>query len=108
MVRGAVHDLVSVLVFGGLPAACFVFARWFSRSGQRPWAAYSTATGVFFVVGVVLASLAFGQIESLVASGGLFQRVTLTVGWTWLTLLAVHVLQTTQQDFQQSADHGVG
>jgi hypothetical protein len=41
----------------------------------------------------VLASMAFSQVEQLVALGGLLQRVTITFGWTWLTLLAVHLLR---------------
>jgi hypothetical protein len=52
---------------------------------------YSAATGLFFVTGFVVTSVAFGQNERLVAYGGLFQRVTLTTGWLWLTLLALHL-----------------
>lgn len=65
------------------------FAGW----RQRGWAIYSAASGVVFAVGFVLASMAFNQIEPLVELGGLFQRGTITVGWAWLTLLAVHLLR---------------
>ena len=91
--HAALHDLFSVPTFVGLPIACFVFARRFTGWGKRGWALYSAATGVVFVVGFVLASMAFGQAEGLVDYGGLFQRATVTVGWTWLTLLAVHLLR---------------
>jgi hypothetical protein len=30
----------------------------------------------------------------LVEFGGLLQRATVTTGWAWLTLLAVHLLRT--------------
>jgi hypothetical protein len=90
-VPGVLHDLFGTPVFLGLPAACFVFARRFARWGERGWAAYSAVTGVLFAVGFVLASIAFAQSEPLVAYGGLFQRVTVTTGWLWLTLLALHV-----------------
>ena len=43
--------------------------------------------------GTVLTSLAFNQVEPLVQVGGLLQRATVTVGWTWLTLLAIHLLE---------------
>jgi hypothetical protein len=57
------------------------------------WATYSAATGVVFAVAFVLTSMAFNQVGSLVEFGGLLQRLTITVGWTWLTLLAAHLLR---------------
>ena len=90
-VHAALHDLFSVGTFVGLPAACLVFARHFAGRGQRGWAVYSAATGLVFLAGFVLASMAFGQVEPLVAFGGLFQRATVTLGLAWLTLLTVHL-----------------
>jgi hypothetical protein len=91
-VHAALHDLFSVGTFVGLPIACLVFARRFAGWGQRGWAIYSAATALVFMAGFVLASMAFSQAEPLVAFGGLFQRATITLGWTWLTLLAIHLL----------------
>jgi hypothetical protein len=91
--HAALHDLFSVGTFIGLPIACLVFARRFAGWGQRGWALYSAATGVVFAVAFVLTSMAFNQAETLVELGGLLQRLTITVGWTWLTLLAVHLLR---------------
>jgi Protein of unknown function (DUF998) len=91
--QAALHDLFGVSVFMGLPVACFVFAWRFVGWGKRGWAIYSAATGLALVAGFVLASMAFSQVEQLVALGGLLQRVTITFGWTWLTLLAVHLLR---------------
>jgi hypothetical protein len=92
-VQAALHDLFSVPTFVGLPIACFVFARRFTLWGERGWAIYSAVTGVVFLVGFVLASAGFAQAEGLVDFGGLFQRITITVGWLWLTLLAVDLLR---------------
>jgi hypothetical membrane protein len=92
-VHAALHDLLSVGTFVGLPIACLVMARRFASWGQRGWALYSAATGVVLMVTFVLTSMAFNQVEPLVAFGGLFQRATATLGWTWLTLLAVHLLR---------------
>jgi hypothetical protein len=77
----------------GLPLASLVLARRFASWGQRRWASYSAATGVVLMVTFVLTSMAFNQVEPLVAFGGLFQRATATLGWTWLTLLAIHLLK---------------
>jgi hypothetical protein len=90
-VHAALHDLFSAGTFVGLPAAALVFARRFAGRDQRGWAIYSAATGLLFMAGFVLATLAFGQVEPLVAFGGLFQRATVTLGLAWLTLLAIHL-----------------
>jgi hypothetical protein len=88
---GVLHDVFGVPVFLGLPVACLVFARRFAAWHEHRWAIYSVATAAVFASVFVLSSIAFGQTEPLVAFGGLLQRATLSVGWTWLTLLAVHV-----------------
>jgi hypothetical protein len=90
--HGALHDLFSGPAFVALSAACFVFGRRFAARGERGWAIYSAASGLVFAVGFVLASAGFGQAEGLVDVAGLLQRAAVTVGFGWLTLLAVHLL----------------
>lgn len=92
-VPGRLHRLFSALVFLGLPIACFVFVRFFARWGERRWATYSVVTGIAFVVMFIVTSAGFAQVEGLVNYAGLFQRITLTIGWAWLTLLAVYMLK---------------
>lgn len=91
--HGALHDQFSLIGFAALTVACFVFSYRFAAAGQWGWVFYSVITGILFPVGIVLASAAFSQNPSLVAFGGLLQRMTVTIGWTWLTLLAVHLLK---------------
>ena len=88
-VQGHLHDAFSGLVFGGLPAACLVSAR---RSGG-PWARYSVVTAVVFLAGFVLAGVGFAQGNALAPVGGLFQRITIIVGFAWLTALAGRLLR---------------
>jgi hypothetical protein len=90
---GRLHRLFSAFVFLALPIGCFVFARFFSRRGQRRWAIYSVLTGIAFVVMFVVTSVAFAQVQGLAEYAGLFQRITLTIGWVWLTLLAIYMLK---------------
>jgi hypothetical membrane protein len=87
------HNLCSIPVFFGLPIACFVFARLFVGLGERGWAAYSTLTGIVMFATFVLSALGFGGRAGLVNFAGVFQRLSIVVGWTWLTLLAIHVLR---------------
>jgi Protein of unknown function (DUF998) len=86
--------MFSTLVFLGLPVACIVFGRWFAARGERGWATYSAVTAVVFLGAFILSSAGFGQTEGLVDLAGLFQRVTLIVGFGWLTLLAVRFLRS--------------
>ena len=91
---GALHDLFSLPAFVALAAACFVLARRFAARGERGWAAYSAVSGVVFVVGFVLASMGFGQVEGLTDLAGLFQRGAVAVGFVWLSLLAAHLMRS--------------
>ena len=94
---GRLHRLFSALVFLGLPGACFVFGRLFARWGERNWAIYSVVTGVTFIVMFIVTSAGFGQVAGLANYAGLFQRITLTSGFAWLTLLAVYLPNTPGQ-----------
>ncbi|WP_435812416.1 DUF998 domain-containing protein [Streptomyces smyrnaeus] len=87
---GALHDLFSLMGFLALAVACFAFA----LSSSPGWTIYSIASGVLFVTTMALASAAFDQQQRWVDLGGLFQRISLTIGWAWQTLLAVRILYT--------------
>jgi hypothetical membrane protein len=96
--HGALHDLFSLPAFVALAAACFVLGRRFAVRGERGWATYSAVTGAAFVLTFVLSSAGFGQAEGLVNFAGLLQRVCVTVGFGWLTLLAVHLLSSASEE----------
>ena len=95
--HGALHDLFSLAAFAALGAACFVFGRWFAGRGERGWAIYSVVTGLAFVVAFVISSAGFAQVEGLVDLAGLFQRVAVSVGFGWLSLLAVRFLRSSSE-----------
>ena len=92
--HGVLHDLFSTPFFLGLPVTCFIFSRWFAARGKRRWTIYSAVTGVVLVSAFILSSAGFGQTEGLVDVAGLFQRVTLIIGFGWLTLLAFRFLKS--------------
>ncbi|MEV3988335.1 DUF998 domain-containing protein [Streptomyces sp. NPDC049837] len=87
---GALHDLFSLVAFLALAAACFVLA----LPGSPGWAVYSVSSGVLFAVTMAMAGVAFDRGQRLAHLGGLIQRAAITIGWTWLTLLAVRTLPT--------------
>lgn len=92
-IQGHLHDLFSIFVFIGLPSACFVLRRRFAALGKGRWAMYSTFTGVAMLVTFVLAGLGFKQISGFVAFAGIYQRLSITIGWLWITVLAVYMLR---------------
>jgi hypothetical membrane protein len=94
---GRLHRLFSALFFLGLPSACFVFARLFAKWGKRRWSIYSVVTGIAFLVMFIVTSAGFSQVEGLANYAGLFQRITLTIGWVWLTLLAIFLLKAPEK-----------
>src|SRR6266699_2900732 len=79
-------------IFFGLPAACFVFCRRFATLGERGWAVYSILTGLAMLVTFVLAGIGFTQNPSLVNFAGVFQRLSIIIGFTWIALLAFRLM----------------
>lgn len=95
--QGRLHDFpFSLLVFVALTAACLVFARRFAGWGEPGWAVYSGISGLVFIGVFVLAGVGFAQTEGFVELGGLFQRISITVGFCWVSALAVHLMRTSQ------------
>lgn len=90
-ISGALHDLFSVFVFFALPAACFVLGRRFLGWGQRGWAWYSIATGLVFLAGFALTIVALNWVDGPADIAGLLQRMTIVIGFAWLSLLSLHL-----------------
>jgi hypothetical protein len=98
--HGILHDLFGIPFFLGLPITCLVFARFFAGRGERSWAWYSLLSGVGMFAVFFVARLGFRLLPTypdLAANFGLLQRITVTTGLTWLTLLAVYVLNTSSE-----------
>ena len=91
--HGTLHSVFSLQVFAALGAACLAYARWFARRGERRWAISSAASGVLVPGGLVLFGHALSEADGLGRVAGVIQRLTIAVGWGWLTALAVHVIR---------------
>ncbi len=91
--RGILHDAFSIPFFFGLPAACFIFSRQFYKMRQHRWAIYSITSGTVMIAAFVFASLGFQKFVVFVAFAGLFQRISIAVGFCWLTMLAFFLLR---------------
>jgi Protein of unknown function (DUF998) len=90
---GTLHDLVSIPTFLGLPMAASAYSWRFARSGQPGWAAYSAFTGVGMFAALVPSAAGFNQSPRFVDTAGLWQRVCIATGFTWLTALMGRALR---------------
>lgn len=84
---GALHDGFSLPAFLALALAQVVLA----RGSGKGWAVYSLLSAAGFIVAFLLAGTGFSQNEPWVDVAGLFQRISVIIGWTWTVALAVRV-----------------
>ena len=92
-VIGSLHLLFASFIFG-LPMACFLLARLFAAQGAHNWTLYSRATTIAFIIIYLIAMAGFLQVEGLVNYAGLFQRISITIGLAWMTLLPIYLLNS--------------
>jgi hypothetical protein len=84
--HGTIHGFAGLAVFTLLPAACFVTAWHFAgEKGSQPWAIYSVVVGALLIV-LFFGGFAVGQVPN--APTGLYQRIAIIAGWTWIAMIA--------------------
>jgi hypothetical protein len=91
--HGHFHDVFSLLVFAGFPAAAFVMAAHFTAYGEHRWAVGTRVCGGVLAVGFVVVLVAFNLEGGLADVAGVIQRVWLAVAFGWLTAVSIDVLQ---------------
>ncbi|GHO46901.1 DUF998 domain-containing protein [Ktedonospora formicarum] len=88
-IHGILHNLMSLFVFVSLIAACFVLARRdIANPGRQGWALYSIATGILVAIFFVLTDIVALQD----GPAGLIQRICIILGWCWISLLAIRLM----------------
>ncbi|MEU8614867.1 DUF998 domain-containing protein [Actinoplanes sp. NPDC048791] len=87
--HGQVHDLAfSLPGFVALTLAMVTAAVAFARRRPGWFAVYSALSGVAFAVLFSFATIGFAGVDPWASTAGLWQRLCVSVGWLWLTLLA--------------------
>ena len=92
--HGSVHLIGALFVFGGLPIACFVFARRFRAASDRSWRLYTIASGIGMLAFFVTANLAANGAAGLGDVAGLLQRVAAVIGLGWMAVLAAWLVRS--------------
>ncbi|MEO3748330.1 DUF998 domain-containing protein [Plantactinospora sp. B5E13] len=86
-VPGIVHNVVSVVVFAALAAATFTAIRW---RPTRLWRWYCLLSGI----GIIVFFVAAGGADPVAGTPGIFQRLSIVTGWTWLAVLGLRAPRT--------------
>ena len=90
--HGLIHGLAGLAAFTTLPAAAFVMAWHFAAEpNARRWTLYSLGVSLVILVMFIVSNTA----AAMDASGhwqnaptGLFQRIAIITGWTWIAMVA--------------------
>ena len=95
--HGMIHMANAPLAFGSLTLAIFVLTQRFASDlAFRGWARYSLLTGLLFL-GFFIACIVVQALDSngLLPNSptGLFERISIIIGWGWIALLALGVLR---------------
>ena len=85
--HGLLHFASAGVGFFSLIAACIILARRYSSLGRRTWAAYSAATGLFFLVAFVGTASGAGLVAFTLALW-----VAIVLAWVWLSALAADLV----------------
>ena len=92
--EGRLHNLFAIPIFVGIPIAGLVSAIAATRDKNYRWALYSTSSSISMIANFVLFGMAFGQDSLLSGKGGLYQRLSIASGFTWLSALSLRAISS--------------
>ncbi|MDG5815663.1 DUF998 domain-containing protein [Chitinispirillales bacterium ANBcel5] len=98
-ISGHLHNLFSLLLMASFTLACLVAAKEYIKGELKMWAVYSTASAISIVLFFILAYIGYQQVPFLVDYAGLFQRVSIISGTSYLTVTAIKLLTTQHRGF---------
>lgn len=90
--KGRLHNLCAIPIFAGTPIAALTCAASAARRGEYPWASYSAASAIAMASAFVLFGAAFGGAPRLAGRGGVLQRLSITIGFGWVSALSLRAL----------------
>lgn len=107
--HGLIHGFAGLAVFTLLPAACFVMAWHFARRRRPGWSVYSAVVGAALIL-LFFGGFAIGTIQD--APIGVYQRLAIITGWTWIAAVAYgllgagHTASIVREDDSQNRSRG--
>jgi hypothetical membrane protein len=102
--HGMIHGFAGLAAFSTLPIATFVMAAWFWRDpATHRWSWYSIAVGLVMIA-TFIASTTFSEMDGSGhlhnAPTGFFQRIAIITGWTWIAMVALHLIRRDEAKFR--------
>ena len=88
-----VHNVCAIPVFAGIPAAALICASSAARRRESRWAAYCAGSALGMNGMSVLFAMAFSGEPRLAPHGGVFQRLSIGIGFAWLSALSLRALR---------------
>ena len=92
-IHGHLHDFFSIFVFVCLPIACFKYRERFNILNEQRWSLYSLLTAITMLITFIIAGIGFKQTMGLVEYAGVFQRLSIIIGFTWISAIAIYHLK---------------
>jgi hypothetical protein len=89
---GKLHNFCALPIFAGTPAAALTCATSAARRGDYCWASYSAGSAIAMTSAFGLLGAAVGGAPRLAGRGGVFQRISVTAGFGWLSALSLRTL----------------
>lgn len=88
---GMLHNLCAIPIFAGIPIAALTCGGSATRRSEYRWAAYSVGSAMAMAATFVLFGAAFSE-GRLAGYGGIFQRISIATGFSWISALSVRAL----------------
>ena len=85
--EGRLHNLCAIPIFAGIPVAALAGAASALRGRDYRWAGDSLGSSVAMVGSFVLFGRALGGAPRLDGKGGVFQRLSIAIGFGWIAAL---------------------
>lgn len=86
------HNICALTVFVDVPLAGLLEAASFARDGERRWASFSAASSIVMSGSFVMFVRAFADASNGTRRVGVFQRISIAVGLSWLSARSLRAL----------------
>lgn len=89
---GTLHNLCAIPIFIGVPVTALTCAVSAARRSEYRWAVSSAGSAMLMFGTSLLFGAAFDGVPGLAGHGGVFQRISITTGFGWISALSLRAM----------------